>query len=113
MPSKPQTFNAPWKATPLPRRTEEGKERSKMYNYKWSKQRKYFLQANPICIMCEHQGVFKTATVVDHIIPHNGNEQLFWDANNWQPLCKFHHDSDKQKAERRAGKSKGDGWVKT
>lgn len=32
------------------------------------------------------------ATVVDHIVPHCGNQQLFWDTDNWQPLCKKHHD---------------------
>jgi 5-methylcytosine-specific restriction protein A len=30
--------------------------------------------------------------VVDHIIPHKGDKDLFWDSNNWQPLCKTCHD---------------------
>lgn len=32
------------------------------------------------------------ATVVDHIIPHKGDQYLFWDRSNWQPLCKLCHD---------------------
>lgn len=32
------------------------------------------------------------ASIVDHIIPHKGDKQLFWDRDNWQPLCKKHHD---------------------
>jgi 5-methylcytosine-specific restriction protein A len=32
------------------------------------------------------------ASIVDHIKPHKGNKVLFWDKNNWQPLCKRHHD---------------------
>ena len=32
------------------------------------------------------------ATVVDHIIPHRGDQKLFWDQNNWQALCKSCHD---------------------
>jgi 5-methylcytosine-specific restriction protein A len=32
------------------------------------------------------------ATVVDHIVPHRGNQKLFWDRKNWQSLCKTHHD---------------------
>ena len=32
------------------------------------------------------------ATVVDHIIPHRGNEVLMWDENNYQALCKECHD---------------------
>jgi 5-methylcytosine-specific restriction protein A len=26
-------------------------------------------------------------TQTDHIIPRRGNQQLFWDRNNWQRLC--------------------------
>lgn len=29
------------------------------------------------------------ATDVDHIVPHKGNHELFWDRDNWQALC--HH----------------------
>jgi 5-methylcytosine-specific restriction protein A len=36
--------------------------------------------------------IYTKATVVDHIIPHRGNQRLFWDQNNWQALCKRHHD---------------------
>ncbi len=32
------------------------------------------------------------ANVVDHITPHRGDKKLFWDENNWQALCKHHHD---------------------
>jgi 5-methylcytosine-specific restriction enzyme A len=28
---------------------------------------------------------------VDHIIPHKGNQKLFWDTKNWQSLCEMHH----------------------
>lgn len=31
------------------------------------------------------------ATVVDHIVPHRGDQKLFWDRSNWQPLCEHHH----------------------
>ncbi len=31
------------------------------------------------------------ATVADHIVPHKGNHQLFWDRNNLQSLCMVHH----------------------
>lgn len=40
------------------------------------------------------------ATVVDHIIPYKGDTNLFWDTDNWQSLCKLHHDRDKQREER-------------
>jgi len=31
------------------------------------------------------------ALVVDHIQPHKGNDDLFWDASNWQSLCEACH----------------------
>jgi 5-methylcytosine-specific restriction protein A len=31
------------------------------------------------------------ATELDHIIPHKGNNELFWDESNHQGLCKHHH----------------------
>jgi 5-methylcytosine-specific restriction protein A len=32
------------------------------------------------------------ANVVDHIKPHQGDEELFWDRNNWQAMNKICHD---------------------
>jgi hypothetical protein len=46
--------------------------------------------------MCEKRGMTVIGTVVDHKIPHRGNEVLFWDQGNWQTLCKLCHDSAKQ-----------------
>jgi len=31
------------------------------------------------------------ATVVDHITPHKGDNDLFWDRANWQSLCESCH----------------------
>ena len=38
------------------------------------------------------EGRYRKATVVDHIIPHRGDDALFWDQSNWQALCKKCHD---------------------
>lgn len=46
------------------------------------------------------------ATVVDHIVPHGGDQALFWDTGNWQSLCAPHHNSTKQ-SEERLGYEKG------
>lgn len=62
------------------------------YNSRWRKVRKIFLTEHPLCVECERQGKYVQATVVDHIIPHKGDQALFWDENNWQPLCKRCHD---------------------
>lgn len=50
--------------------------------------------------MCAAEGKVVAANVVDHIVPHKGDEKLFWDEDNWQALCPPHHDSDKQMLEK-------------
>ena len=62
------------------------------YNSRWQKVSKAFLKAHPLCVRCQAEGRYVKATVVDHIIPHKGDRRLFWDRENWQPLCKHHHD---------------------
>lgn len=62
------------------------------YDGRWRKARARFLRAHPLCDECRKEGRLTPATVVDHIVPHRGNQQLFWDEANWQPLCKHHHD---------------------
>ena len=58
------------------------------YTYRWRKAAKGFLREHPWCAECQRRGRALTpATEVDHIIPHRGNKALFWDKNNWQPLC--------------------------
>ncbi|WP_246710132.1 hypothetical protein [Martelella soudanensis] len=39
------------------------------------------------------------ATVVDHVDPHHGDPEKFWDTSMWQPCCKWHHDHIKQRLE--------------
>lgn len=69
------------------------------YGYKWRKAREVFLREHPLCVYCQREGRIEPATVVDHIEPHRGNDRLFWDRGNWQPLCKRCHDTTKKKEE--------------
>lgn len=68
--------------------------------YRWQKIRKAHLLEHPNCAMCEEQGKVTLANVVDHIIPHRGNEYAFY-AGPFQSLCYAHHNSTKQKMEKR------------
>jgi 5-methylcytosine-specific restriction endonuclease McrA len=36
-------------------------------------------------------GTIRAAKVVDHIKPHKGDHDLFWDEVNWQSLCEPCH----------------------
>lgn len=73
--------------------------RQRGYTAEWVRESKAFLKANPQCRRCD-----LPATVVDHIQPHKGNQRLFWNRTNWQPLCSHHHNSAKQAEERRTQK---------
>lgn len=54
---------------------------------RWRTVSKQFLHKHPMCRQCELLGTHEPATCVDHIIPHRGNQTLFWEQGNWQPLC--------------------------
>lgn len=76
-----------------------------LYNTsRWRKARKLFLQDHPLCEECKRNGVVKSATVVDHIEPHKGNGELFWNQSNWQALCKECHDRKTAKEDGRFGR---------
>ncbi len=62
------------------------------YDSAWRRERKKFLAEHPLCLKCFDEKKIVRATVVDHIKPHRGDMNLFWDRSNWQPLCKHHHD---------------------
>jgi 5-methylcytosine-specific restriction protein A len=52
------------------------------YGRPWRRARAAFLAEHPFCAQCP-----ALATEVDHIIPHRGDRDLFWDQANWQALC--------------------------
>lgn len=62
------------------------------YNHRWAKYSRAWLARNPLCEYCKANGVTTPATVTDHIIPHKGDQRLFWDPTNHQSLCKSCHD---------------------
>ena len=59
---------------------QRGSAAKQGYDGKWRKARALFLKKVVL------------ATVVDHIIPHRGDQRLFWDQTNWESLCKECHD---------------------
>ena len=66
----------------------------KLYNNRaWRRVRKEFLSRpeNALCLHCLKEGRTTLATVVDHIVPHKGDLDLFWDESNWRPCCQSCH----------------------
>jgi 5-methylcytosine-specific restriction enzyme A len=78
----------------------------KLYGYKWQQAREGYLRKHPLCTDHMKRGQYVQATVVDHIIPHRGDMQLFWDKDNWQSLCEPCHNIHKQRLEK-SGKELG------
>lgn len=78
---------------------------SYLYNSsRWRNLRKQFLLKHPLCVECKRHGAVTAATVVDHKVPHQGDERLFWDESNWQALCKHHHDKKTAREDGRWGR---------
>ncbi|MGD9879010.1 MAG: HNH endonuclease [Hyphomicrobiaceae bacterium] len=80
--------------------------RDQLYGRRWKAARLAFLGEHPLCAYCLARDRTTLATVVDHIVPHRGDPELFWRQNNWQPLCLICHDAIKQ-AEEKGGHMRG------
>jgi 5-methylcytosine-specific restriction enzyme A len=95
MPMKPPVFRPSYLPAPKERAKaydrERGTQRERGYSRRWEKARLLFLAERPLCSACEQQGIVTAATEVDHLIPHRGDQAMFWDVANWNPLCKPCH----------------------
>lgn len=97
MPYKPKTFRMVEQqprqaAKDYDRKREKDKPWRKTYrNDRWTRARVTYLGHHPLCVDCQQHGKATAATDVDHIIPHRGDMELFWDVNNWQALCHSCH----------------------
>lgn len=62
--------------------------RAPLYNRRpWRRLSQQYLAAHPWCAECQREQRLTLATQVDHIEPHRGDQDLFWDDANWQGLC--------------------------
>jgi len=73
---------------------ERGTSTERGYDARWRRYRKSYLAKHPLCEYCldKTPPIITPAKVVDHIIPHRGDYDLFWDENNWKSSCKECHD---------------------
>lgn len=73
--------------------------RERGYDSKWDRERATYLKQHPTC---DRPGCGAPASVVDHVVPHRGDQHLFWSRSNWQSLCTSCHVRWKQAQEKRA-----------
>ena len=74
------------------KRLERASSTQRGYDRRWRNARAGYLRSHPFCVQCAKADRYITASVVDHITPHRGDQDLFWDTDNWQALCKPCHD---------------------
>ena len=87
---------------PKPKRTVTPfKDIDRQFDYgqaRWKKLSKYFRMKNPLCVLCQAEGIVQASEVTDHIVPINkGGDPWAW--SNLQAVCRHHNLS-------KAGKSK-------
>lgn len=78
---------------------ERGTAKERGYSARWDAAARRFRQQYPLCGMrpngqppvmsrCHDARRTTAAYQVDHVIPHRGDQALFWDRDgNWQSLC--------------------------
>jgi hypothetical protein len=92
MPSKPPQHKPPGQQTRAQQRRTYDKRRDEQPWRRWYKtsawQRRRLAQltAEPLCAICLKEGRVTAATVADHVTPHRGNADLFWNGP-LQSLC--------------------------
>lgn len=70
------------------------------YNSVWKRATLRFKDDHPYCLGCRAIGLVRATSCIDHIIPHRGDKTLFWNEENWQPSCSWHHNSIKPMLEK-------------
>lgn len=82
MPKRPRRYGAASKQRTPDRRVSASR---RGYGARWRRMRAMFLAdpRNAICAECKRA----SANVVDHIVPHRGDPELYEDTSNWQGLC--------------------------
>ena len=67
-------------------------EHFRLYNNKrWRSYRRFFLSGHPLCV--NYTECHNVASVVDHIVDHDGDWGLFWEPNNHRPMCAACHNT--------------------
>lgn len=74
-------------------RSDQARQWHRLYDAEWRRYRRQYLLEHRTCMdpFGEH-GLLVIASVVDHVIPHRGDRELFWDSANHQALCRLCHD---------------------
>ncbi len=94
MPNKPPSHNA---QSVSANRKAYDKQRDEQPWRKWYRSKRWrdirdFHESKfPWCVECQKAGHLVAWTQLDHIVPHRGDYEMFWNPRNRQGLCDIHH----------------------
>jgi 5-methylcytosine-specific restriction protein A len=95
VPQRPPRYNpfAGRPRQPSPSEASRPTASQRGYDSRWQRARLSFLAEHPLCKRCSEMNPPRVteATVVDHSIPHKGNQELFWNVDLWISLCEHCH----------------------
>ncbi|WP_303698784.1 hypothetical protein [Brevundimonas naejangsanensis] len=105
MASRPRVF----RATAQPTRQQQNREadrrrgsaRQRGYTTAWDKASAGHVRNNPLCRYCDLAGQVRPAELTDHLYPHRGDQDVFWNKRYWIASCAECHSGFKQRVERR------------
>jgi 5-methylcytosine-specific restriction protein A len=91
--------------------SQRGNSNQRGYTYRWQQASKHYLIEHPLCVYCleKKPPVLRSATLVDHYIPHRGNYTLLWDESNWRSSCDECHNIKTAKEDGAFGNPMGRG----
>lgn len=78
-----------------------GSARSRGYTAAWDKASSGHLKRSPLCRYCALVEEVRSADLTDHLYPHRGDRDLFWNRTYWVSACNDCHNGFKQRVERR------------
>lgn len=85
------------------------RESQRLYStVRWQRRREQQLSNQPWCEECLRSNIYTPATDVDHVLPHKGNENIFF-TGEVQSLCKVCHS---RKTAGEVNERKGEGYKK-
>lgn len=103
MPKKPPTFRPAHLGSVEASRSDyeqrRGSARRRGYDARWERASAQHKADFPLCAGCLAVGRYTATAVTDHVVPHRGDPTLFWDRDNWQSACAWHHDVVKARLE--------------
>ena len=62
---------------------------------RWERRRQSLFTEHPLCVKCLERDEVTVADTADHVVPHRGDEDLFWHGE-LQALCASCHSKSKQ-----------------